>query len=250
MQNEIINETSIRSIRTRLTTMSLLSVIILTFVASVLMVPLMFSSGLADLGIFPALLVTIAAEVITIFLAVWVVSGLKDWKNLLLFKNFTWKSLFLGAGIGIVLFILLQVISGVLGSLGVTVESSETSVSLSSLNGWQGFLTLAILTPIIVPILEEVFFRGYVLNFMRNGLGSKKQRVVWSVIISSFYFAIMHFQGFNTADDIVLLIWIGAIALINALLVIKYDSLTPAIGVHVAYNGVTSLAMAVVPLLV
>lgn len=240
----------VSKVRKRLTLMGLLSVLILTGVATILTVPqvIMMTTQIAagepvSQNLLAALLLTVGAELITIFIALWVVWGLKDWKNLLMLKNFKWKSVFLGFGIGLVLFVLLQVISNLFEYFGATVESSDTSVGLANLSGWQSFIALGILTPFIVPFIEELFFRGYVLNFMRNGVGSGKKRLYWAIAVSAFYFSIMHFQGLSTINDVVLLVWIGLIAVVNALLVIRYDSLYPAVAVHVGYNGITSLIM-------
>lgn len=249
--NEMAENAFIAKIRKRLTLMGLLSVIILIGIVMIFTIPqVILMMGQISAGqevnqnIFVALLLTIAAEITTIVIALWAVWGLKDWKNLLMLKNFKRKNVLIGFGIGILLFILLQIISSVIAFFGADIESSDTSTSIASLTGWQGFITLALLTPIIVPFVEELFFRGYVLNFMRNGIGSGKKRLYWAVIVSSFYFAIMHFQGLSSINDVVLLVWVGLIAVINSILVIKYDSLYPAVAVHIGYNGVTSLVMA------
>lgn len=237
-------------IRKRLTTMALLSVIILTGIVMVFTIPQVIVMAIdiskgetVEDNIFIALLLTAAAEITTIFIALWAVYGLKDWKNLLMLKNFKWKPVVMGLLIGIVMFGLLQVVSYILTSMGATIESSDTSTGIAGLTGWQGVLSIGLLTPIIIPFIEEVFFRGYILNFMRNGIGEGKKRLYWSVFVSVFFFTIMHFQGLSGADDVLVLVWVGIIAFINCLLVIKYDSLYPAVAVHIGYNGITSLIM-------
>lgn len=236
-------------VKRRLTVMGVFSAPILIAIATIFTVPQMLSifkdiaaGESVSLNIFASLIATILAEIVTIVIALAAVWGLKEWRNLLMLKNFKWKPVLFGLLIGVLLFIGLQVIGTILSYFGMSIQSSDTSVGLGSLTGWQKYLTLFILTPIFVPFLEELFFRGYVLNFIRKGIGTKKKRTVWAVIISVIYFAFMHFQGFSSVTDFLILFWVGLIAFINAMLVIKHDSLYPAVAVHIAYNSVTTLA--------
>lgn len=244
-------ELPLSRLKTRLTSMALFSVAILLLVITVLTIPELVSmfevvseGGDYQPNILVSLLITVVAEVITIFIALKVVWGLRDWKNLLMLKNFQWKNVLYGLSIGLILFLLLQLMSFALDHFGVRLESSDTSLSFMGLVGWEKALVLGFLAPFIVPLVEELFFRGYILNFLRNGLGSASFRLYGAVLISTFYFAILHFQG-TSLNDWITFLWIFMVGLINSYLVIKYDSLYPAIAVHIGYNGVTSLLLLV-----
>lgn len=250
----------IKSIKTKFTVLGVVSVPLLLLVTSVLNIPLILlamkkASGNAEAGmdsitlslsggtIFIALILTILAELLTIFIAIKIVQGLKEWRELLLVKNFSIKTFLIGVGIGVLLFISLQIVSIILNYFNLSAESSNTSVELNSLPGLYRLLTLLLFVPIIVPFVEELFFRGYVLNFIRLGRGSEKKATITAVILSTLYFSLLHFQGLSSLTDVFILIWTGLIGLINAFLVIKYDSIYPAFGVHAAYNGIGSLLM-------
>lgn len=244
-------ELPLKRLKTRLTSMALFSVPILLLVVTVLSIPelvymykVVSEGGYYEPNVLVSLLLTISAEVITILIALKVVWGLRDWKNILMLKNFQWKTLLYGLGIGLILFSALQLMSFVMEHFGVGLESSDTSLSFMNLMGWEKALVLGFLAPFIVPFVEELFFRGYILNFLRNGLGNASFRLYGAVLISTFYFAILHFQG-TSLNDWITFLWIFMVGIINSYLVIKYDSLYPAIAVHIGYNGVTSLLMLV-----
>lgn len=201
------------------------------------------SELLSNNTVFLALILTVVAEIVTILFALLMVKGVKEWKNLLLIKNFSFKHFLMGIGIGVLFFILLQVFSNILNSFGFYSDSSDTSARLDNLSGLYRVMALALFVPIIVPFIEEVFFRGYTLNFIRLGNGSKRKRTILAISISSVYFSLMHFQGFATVTDIFVLFWTALIAVVNALLTVRYNSIFPAFGTHLAYNGVGAMIM-------
>lgn len=208
---------------------------ILLMLSTVLMIPLLFIGGL---GVGAAVLVTVLAEVLVIWGALAYTGQLKNWKQALYLTNFSWKNFFMGAGIGLALLILLQVLATVLAHFTSGVESSETSTSLAELEGIQRWIILLIVTPFIVPFVEEVFFRGYILGFLRdmNGKMSKKKATIVGVVVSTIFFAFAHIQGFSTVTDFFLIGWIAAMAVVHSLLVIKTGSVFTAYGSHMAYN--------------
>jgi len=78
---------------------------------------------------------------------------------------------------------------------------------------------------IIAPLLEEVFFRGFILRTLSNNLG-----IFTGSILSAAIFAIFHFQ----LETILPIFILGLI--INRM-VIKSKSILPAIGFHVFNNA-------------
>lgn len=88
------------------------------------------------------------------------------------------------------------------------------------------FVIAGLLIVIVGPVLEEIFFRGFILRTMCNGVG-----VVIGSIISAGLFAALHMPWQN-------IIPIFILGLIINYIVIKSKSLWPAIGFHVFNNGV------------
>jgi uncharacterized protein len=83
-----------------------------------------------------------------------------------------------------------------------------------------------ILIVIIGPILEEIFFRGFILRTI-----SDKTGLWWGSIISAGFFAILHFPWAN-------IIPIFILGLIINSMVIKSKSLWPAIIFHIFNNAI------------
>lgn len=184
-----------------------------------------------------ALIMTIAAELIVIAAALVIAKSGKNWKQALRIQKFRWKPVLFGAGIGVILFIALQLLANLLNAISPgTIESSETSTLLASASGVELYIIMLLVVPFIVPFVEEVFFRGYVFGFLKDS-----KAPLWSAfLVSTLYFALMHAQGFSTFGDIFIILWTAVIALVNAFLVHKYDSIWPAVAAHVLYNLVTA----------
>lgn len=172
-------------------------------------------------------------------------------------KNYAWKeetfkeTLYLnktkmstviyGALAGIGFFVLLQVFAALFVHFGVNFGSSETSKNLLNLSGPVGAIITFVVTPFVVPVLEECVFRGVILHsFLESTLKNKKSCTVFSVIFSSLLFSLAHVQGTSSFNDWFLLAWIAAIAVVNAVFVVKTKSIYPAIALHVCYNTTTA----------
>ena len=208
-------------------------------IASVIMIPFI---KIVEKNIFVSLVLTIVAEILTIFWALWTSGDLKNWKHILMLDKFKWRYPFIGAGIGVLFFILLQVVSVLLDSAGYKINDSNTSSSLASLKGFLGYFTLFILTPFVVPFVEEVLFRGIIFNFINNGLGAGKKYVSFIAILTSgVFFSAAHFQGFGTVTDYFILILIFSIGTVNAILDYFTKSLWTSYALHMVYNLVSSL---------
>ncbi len=86
------------------------------------------------------------------------------------------------------------------------------------------FLIAGLLIIIIAPILEELFFRGFLLGTLSNRVG-----IFYGSILSALIFALLHGQ-FKSIIPIFIL------GLIINYLVIKSKNLTPAIIFHILNN--------------
>lgn len=199
--------------------------------------------GLIDqLSFALTLVLTVAAELTVIFIALLYTDSLKNWKTKLRLQNFSWKLIFFGFGLGLVMYVVLQLLAIGSASLGYPVGSSDTSVSLGGLAGWERIILLYIAAPFIVPMVEEIFFRGYTMGFIQDAFKNPKLGAWLGVIVSSLVFGFAHVQGFNGYGDYFLVVWTMIIAVVNALLMLKFKSLYPSFALHMGYNGVTVLA--------
>lgn len=232
-----------KNYKARSLAMSIFSLPLLLLVSALLVVPVVllnvFSFGVG-------ILLTIAAEIIVIFVALAYTGNLKNIRQKLRLQNFTWKSVLLGFGLGLIGYIVLQLLAYGFGEIGFGLESSDTSVSLTGLAGWERWLLLYFAAPFLVPLIEEIFFRGYALGFAQDAFESKRKGIIWGLIISTVAFALAHYQGLDGFNDIFLMCWTGLIGLTNALLMIRYNSIFPGFALHVGYNGLTVVLSVIV----
>jgi len=83
----------------------------------------------------------------------------------------------------------------------------------------------------IVPILEELFFRGFLQSWLRSLYGARL-----SICISSLIFALCHFQSSGLASNVVTLPVIFVSSLFIGRIYEKTESLAAPIGMHMANN--------------
>lgn len=221
----------------------------LLLVSTLMLVPVMaINIDLATrLGV--ALPITIAAEIIAVVWAVKYAWEPDRWREALYLYTPKVKHVLLGLAVGGLLFLGLQGFAFALDAVGYGIESSDTSVSIGSLEGVERWLVLFLLSPIVVPIVEEIFFRGAMLNSFRNSTIPEKWATPAAIALSSVLFALVHVQGFSTVSDFALPVWITGVAVVNALLMLKFKSVWVAAASHIAYNGITVIVVAITPLI-
>lgn len=208
------------------------------FLGAVIYLPL---SQLGVTGITPAVLVTIVAEILVIILSLTLIGKNRKWRDALYLKNFRFKNVVMGFFIGLGLFITLQVVSALIEAAGGKIESSKTSASLETIDGFTKYIILLLVVPFIVPLVEELFFRGFIFGFIKNsGIPNKKIALTAGVLLSSFTFGAAHFQGFDSPTGVFVVLLTATIGAINCLLVYKTDSIYTAYACHAGYNLATS----------
>ncbi len=94
------------------------------------------------------------------------------------------------------------------------------------------FWTYAILIVTLVPIAEELLFRGFLLNTLVEFCGLR-----WGIIFTSIVFAAFHYSATQGATNIELLCGLFFIAYVIGALYSKEQSLFAAIGMHMAFNS-------------
>lgn len=188
----------------------------------------------------------VIAEVLIIIFALFVTDQLRNrqWKTILGLSNFKWSNLVYGALIGFGLYVVLQIAHLILSLLTEPVGSSNTSESLGTTEGNARFIVLLLVVPFIVPFVEEVFFRGYILGFIRKSeMFTKKVSLIAGSVISILFFTALHVQGFSTVGDWFVIGWISFFALVQVFLTIRTGSIWMAFGSHMLYNLITSLSI-------
>lgn len=95
--------------------------------------------------------------------------------------------------------------------------------SLGSLTNITNILVFILVRGVLVPIYEELYFRGLILNAL-----SEKYKLIFSIIITSAFFSLMHAKNF----------WFSTFvsSFILSLLYIKYNNLLVPIISHMTFN--------------
>jgi membrane protease YdiL (CAAX protease family) len=218
----------------------------MSVIGAALFIPL---SQIGFTGITAAVLITVLAEILVILLALALVGKNRQWKDTLYLKNFRLKNVAAGFLAGLTLFIILQIVSIGISLMGGKLKSSNTSSSLGEIDGFTKYVVLLLIVPLVVPLVEELLFRGVIFGFIKNsGMKSQKLSLTIGILASSVMFGAAHFQGLNTPTDLFVILLTAAIGAINCWLVYKTDSLYTAYACHAGYNlatsGVMLLAMA------
>lgn len=145
-----------------------------------------------------------------------------------------------GILLGVLLFGVLQLFGYLFAFMGQPMGSSETSETIAS----SSFFVMFTVAAFLVPISEEIFFRGYLLGFFvhPNNTASTRRKVI-ALIASSIIFGIMHFQGFSSFTDVFIIVWLTIVGFIFGLAYLKTGNLMTSIGAHIGYNGISSLSM-------
>lgn len=223
----------------------LVSIPMLLLLSVVLTLPLflVFSSGLQSS--LPLMLgLTLVAELLTVVWIVWFAWGDKVHKYVeaMALRKPTVKGIVVGLVLGVVCFFGLQGFAILMSQFGLNMESSETSVSLGNLAGWERIVFLYFASFTVVPLVEELLFRGAIMHSLLNSKMKGRFRVMASVVLTAFMFAIVHQQGFSTASDWLVVIWVFLMSIVYGCIVVKYDSVWVSVASHAAYNGMTVLA--------
>jgi membrane protease YdiL (CAAX protease family) len=90
-----------------------------------------------------------------------------------------------------------------------------------------GIVVLVVLVVVGAPIVEELFFRGFLMGALERTTGR-----AWALWISALFFGAVHFEPLQTAA----LVLFGLVA---GWLVQRYGRLGPAIFAHMGFNAVT-----------
>ena len=88
----------------------------------------------------------------------------------------------------------------------------------------------------MAPLMEELFFRGFLYPVLARGIG-----VPIAVIVTAFCFAALHGAQLMFSWGPVLVIFI--VGLVLTLVRAKTNSVAAGVVIHMAYNGTITVAM-------
>lgn len=142
-------------------------------------------------------------------------------------SRFSWKTLlFYGAGSWLAIFIIFfgcHEISLLVSRGSIQSQSTQALISkVKHASLWVAYSTVAF----ALPVTEELIFRGYVLESLRQRFSGKI-----SVLISAFIFSLIHFQ-------LLYFVPLFGFGLVLGWVRIKTDSLRLPVLLHVVNNGI------------
>lgn len=182
------------------------------------------------------------AELTVVFVG-WLILRTSEFKRILCLVKPRLNDVSIGVIAGMTLFASLQLVANVMARYGFKNSSSETSSFLGDSTGLTKIILLCLVVPIIIPIAEELFFRGTLIGFITNIGLPQKLGVVIAVITSMITFGVVHIQGLSSFNDFFVLGWISFVGLVNALLFVWRKNLVTPVLSHIAYNGLTVLSL-------
>lgn len=141
------------------------------------------------------------------------------------YRKVNWRRILQGGGVYLILLIVLEVVYVLVfrGSYNLTFRSDKFFV----------FLLVALIVTPIQTTVEELFFRGYIMQW----IGLKVKKPLLPILCSSFVFMLPHLLNPEVAKGFFLLATsYFALGLFLAIITVKDNTLELAIGIHAANN--------------
>jgi membrane protease YdiL (CAAX protease family) len=139
-----------------------------------------------------------------------------------------------------IVMLLVQCIHIGLEFVGIRPEEDQIAVaqmkSLQAIPWLFWCYSIAIVT--IIPLIEELLFRGLLQNFLVDIFGMKP-----GVLLASLVFAGFHFSTGQGATNLELLVGLFIISYCIGVSYIKSDSLLVSMGMHAMFNGLSLVMM-------
>lgn len=126
----------------------------------------------------------------------------------------------------------------IINFFGLNPEEQSTVLELKKAkeHSYPSFLILVITTSFIVPICEEILFRGYLQSFLRNIFPK-----AIAIIIASCIFSLFHFSSSQGASNLVILPSLFFLSLYLGFIFEKWGTLAAPIGLHMAFNFISTM---------
>jgi membrane protease YdiL (CAAX protease family) len=146
----------------------------------------------------------------------------------------------IGLGLGVLLLVGNAVIGALFASAGIRQNQADQYPLFAGDYLGQALFMLG--AAVIVPIGEEVLFRGYVFHTLRRMFADARWGLVGAYLLSSAVFGVAHSLA-ATEGVVALIIPTMLLGLALAWVVNRTGSLIPAIIAHAMNNGVALLAL-------
>ncbi len=143
-----------------------------------------------------------------------------NWR-LLGFGKFQWSTLGIGCGLLIISYVIILVHNIILMSLGIETQGDEISQLLELLDSPVWFF---IVGAVLAPLVEEIFFRGFLFQGLRAKYGW-----ISGMLISSAVFAVAHLDPASLIPTFIL-------GNLLAYLYHRSNSVWPGVVLHMAVN--------------
>jgi hypothetical protein len=194
-----------------------IGVILLAMIdAGLLLIAMLGKRGqLAQSGLLVIVQLTYLLPVLIIF--AW--RGI-NWKSIG-FGKFQWSTLNIGCGLLIVSYLIILVHNITLTALGIETQGDEISQLLELLESPVWFFLVG---AVLAPLVEEIFFRGFLFQGLRTRYGW-----VSGMLISSAIFAVAHLDPASLIPTFIL----GSLL---AYLYHRSNSVWPGVILHMAVN--------------
>lgn len=100
--------------------------------------------------------------------------------------------------------------------------------------------SLIFVATILTPIVEELWFRGFLQNWLKRYLGRK-----WTIILVAIFFSIIHYSTSQGIANTIILLKLFVVGLFLGFIFERQKSLIASIALHSFFNSVMALSLVV-----
>lgn len=168
--------------------------------------------------------------------------------------RFRWYDIFIGLGIGGLLFLSQYVVRNIVLTLFPYAAASPSGTPTEFLTNpplWLTVLFSIVLPVLIAPFFEELFFRGFIMSgvirfLSRYGANPNltwmwKYRFLFAALLSSIVFGVSHLQSYTSLYGWLTPIQIGVVGFGLAWTAILSKRLGPSIFAHMTHNAIVTV---------
>lgn len=168
--------------------------------------------------------------------------------------KFKWYDIFIGLGIGGLLFLSQYLVRNIVLTLFPYAAASPSGTPTEFLTNpplWLTVLFSIVLPVLIAPFFEELFFRGFIMSgvvrfLSRYGANPNlrwmwRYRFIFAALLSSIVFGISHLQNYTSLYGWLTPIQIGVVGFGLAWTAILFKRLGPSILAHVTHNAIVTI---------
>lgn len=102
------------------------------------------------------------------------------------------------------------------------------------------YIITCIFVVLIIPLIEEIIFRGFLQNWLLNFFGRKRAIIITAIIFSLFHFSVS--QGYGNVEIIPTLF---VLACFLGFIYARQKSIYASWGLHATFNGINVLFMSI-----